>query len=297
MQVEFPVIVVRKLLKVMEGWGDTLLFGFQPDGVEIQGNKDYISMIFIKLDMELVASFDPPPETIARCVKKRVLQQLVDFVGDDTTISLGCDHTQAKSPLYILINNKNPCDRDIRVSVRQPETELELYTIPEKHRLSSRCYILTEELQRIITLFSIVCNYFTFSFKSEAIYLISKDSKDIKDNPRGESEEIFEDVGMEIELPFFHEPNPKLRCTSGKILGKKVGEMKKVKDQLINRDVYATMDLRHFNAVMECVASDPPKYMLCQMLEDMTAPFEMKYTVSNMGTVKIYVALILEDTK
>lgn len=306
MQVEFPVIVFRKLLKVMEGWGDTLLFGFQPDGVEIQANKDYISMIFVKLDMELVASFDPPSETIARCVKKHILQHLVEFVGDDTTISLGCDHTQAKSPLYILVNNKNPCDRDIRVSVRQPETESELYVIPEKHRLASRCYILTEELQRITTLFSIVCRYFTFSFKSTALYLISKEIKDIEgknidkakeDNPHEESTKIFEDVGIEIELPFFHEPNPKLRCASSKIVGKKVGKMKKVKDPLINRDVHATMDLRHFNKVMVCVASDPPKYMLCQMLEDRMAPFEMKYTVSNMGTIKIYVALILEDTK
>jgi len=43
------------------------------------------------------------------------------------------------------------------------------------------------------------------------------------------------------------------------------------------------MDLRHFRDRMNCVASDPPKYMLCQLLQDKKAPFEIKYLVSNLG--------------
>jgi len=280
----------------MEDWSDTLLFGFQPDGVEIQANKEFISMIFVKLDMELVMNFDPPPETVARCVKKCVLQKLIDLVGDNATISLGCDHEKDNSPLYIIINNKTPRDRDIRVSVQQPETPLDLFSIPGKQKVASRCYILTDELQRITELFSMVCNYFAFSFKSKAIYLISKNSKDITDSPH-EHLEIFEEVCIEIELPLSHNPNPKLSCDSGKITGETIERSKKVMNPLINKEVYATMDLRRFRDVMKCVASDPPQYMLCQLLQDKKAPFEMKYLVSNLGHVKIYMALILDHAK
>lgn len=297
MHVEFPLIVFRKLLKIMEGWGDTLLFGFQPDGVEIQANKHFVSMIFVRLDMELVVSFDSPPETIARCVKTRVLQQLIDFVGDNATISLGCDHEKDNSPFYIIINNKSPRDRDIRVSVQQPETTLDLFLIPDKQKVASRCYILTDEIQRITELFSMVCNYFTFSFKSKAIYLVSKSSRDMIDNVSDEHLEIFEEIGIEIELPISHNPKPKLSCDSGKITGKKLEKPKKVMNVLINKEAHAIMDLRHFRDIMNCVVSDPPKYMLCQLLQDKKAPFEVKYLVSNLGYVKIYMALLLDHTK
>lgn len=76
-------------------------------------------------------------------------------------------------------------------------------------------------------------------------------------------------------------------------------KMKQRKNQraFTRLEAHAIMDLRHFRDIMNCVASDPPKYMLCQLLQDKKAPFEIKYLVSNLGHVKIYMALLLDHTK
>lgn len=51
MKAKFHIITFKKLMKVVGVWSESLIFGFSKDKIEVQTTSDFITMIFVEMDM------------------------------------------------------------------------------------------------------------------------------------------------------------------------------------------------------------------------------------------------------
>ena len=278
MEFSLKVVALRRVLRLISGWGDEVLFRIAEKCVWLQVFHTRVSIMQIELDISKLIKFTSSKDDFFFSLNVNTLNNIIKFADLDGIARI---HLDKEGELIWFEFTVEERDKHVEVCVPQSNPNSQGFIIDTEYTTSVN--VLTKEFKGIIENFSLFHDkiYIEFQTKKQIVFSATNDKANII---------VSLDESVRKSTPL------RLKCSSGIFISTKGVDSRRAFDFVIPQYRNVTVDLKYLRKVIGSIENlrSKPIYIKIMLFND-EFPLSLEFTIPDVGTIKYFIALLLEE--